>query len=159
MLRVLGMLVVLAGLIPACFAECEATPYAALPVAAVRPPSVAPPADAIAACPRIVAFDGRQYEYAAWGPWEIEAHALSEIGRASGSNHPLTADEQRVYAIDGVPPATAIAMRPAGGEDVAVLLTEGTPFTAGLCPYLIGDRPISCDQPSEGPPSVQPKAP
>ena len=108
----------------ASVADSEATPYARLPVAAVRPPLVAPPTAAIAVCPRLVAFDGRQYEYAAWGPWEIEAGALSEIGLASGSNHPLTADEQRVYAIDGVPPATAIAMRPAEGEGVAVLLTK-----------------------------------
>jgi hypothetical protein len=159
MLRVLGMLVVLAGLIPACFAECEATPYAGLPVAAVRQPLVDPPPGAIAACPPLVAFDGRQYEYAAWGPWEIEAEALSEIGLASGSNHPLTAHEQRVYAIDGVPPATAIAMRPADGEDVAVLLVQGTSFTAELCQYLMGPRPPSCDQPAGEPASAKPKAP
>ena len=159
MLRLLGMLAIVAGIVPGCQTECVATPYARLAVAALRPPPAAPPPVAIGACPRLVAFDGRQYEYAALGTWDIEANALNEIGVASGSNDPLTEEAKRVYAIDGIAPASAIAMRTSDGGDLTVLIPRGTTFTPALCPYLAGDRPLSCDEPAGEPPSTSPKAP
>lgn len=138
MLRLLALLIVLCALMPGCFARpCEATPFAALPVAALRPP-VAPPApDAIAACPWMVSFDGRQYTPAAGvSGWRVEDDALTELGPASGSNTPLAEEERNVYALDGVPPSVAIALRLGDDGGVAVLVPDRYSFSPVLCPYL-----------------------
>ncbi|HET7520109.1 MAG TPA: DUF6281 family protein, partial [Candidatus Limnocylindria bacterium] len=122
---------------------CQFKPISHLPVAAIsapRPPLGAP--YATGACPSWVRFDGFQYTDTglanSWrGAFDIAEADLTPIGRAEGATiqaGPFSDDT--VYAIRGVDPADAVAMRYASGEaPFAVLMASYDP-PPELCPYF-----------------------
>lgn len=91
--------------------------------------------------PASITFDGQTYQFQRPGRYlTLEQSDLSEIGEASGINHPYVEDTT-VYAIEGIDPAAAIAMRSAPGAaddlgpmgELIVLYVDDYP--QALCPF------------------------
>lgn len=132
----LGAAVVLTALLPACGGECTTEAFAVVPVGHVGAPATGPAANAAAACPVLVAYNGIDYDpRPISGAWiAIGADSVEEIGTASGSNTPV--DDRRVYGLEGVPPEVAIAMRLNDGAGLTILTPYESSFNPLLCPYL-----------------------
>ncbi|MFN2417509.1 MAG: hypothetical protein ABR593_01110 [Candidatus Limnocylindria bacterium] len=119
-------------------ASCDSEPFAMIPVAAIGVPAAGPPAPAIAACTQLIAYDGRDYNLTSPEAWRVPVDSLTEIGTASGAN-PAAGDiaDRRVYALDGVKPDDAIAMRIGLAGDLTVLVRVGLDTPKEVCRYLV----------------------
>jgi hypothetical protein len=81
----------------------------------------------------MVEFDGRRYlRTGDAGSWTVQVDDLEPIGAASAANEPGWEDPA-VFAIAGVDPEDAIAMRYGSGLTIAVLLAGDLPNS--LCQY------------------------
>jgi hypothetical protein len=147
--RTLVLALMLAALLPACGGECTTQPFAVLPIAHIGAPAAEPAAHGVAACPALVTYRGIEYEVApSSGRWvDIGDDAVHEVGTASGSNTLIR--DRRVYAIDGVPPEAAIAMRLNGQSGLTILTAYGSGFNPLLCPYLA--QPLSACEDTSAP--------
>ena len=72
---------------------------------------------------------------------------------ASGSNIPV--EDRRVYALDGVPPEVAIAMRLDAEAGLTILTPYESPFNPLLCPYL-ADPASQCGSTRDAEPTKAP---
>lgn len=151
----LAAAVIVAALLPACGGECTTEPFAVLPLGQIGAPGARPGATTIAACPALVAYDGTDYDpRPPSGSFiAIPADSVEEIGMASGSNVPV--DDRRVYALDGVPPEVAIAMRLNDGAALTILTPYESPFNSLLCPYL-ADPQVECGDTRDAAPTKAP---
>ena len=105
--------------------------------------------------PASITFDGQTYQFQRPGRYlTLRESDLSEIGEASRINHPYVQDTT-VYAIEGIDPANAIAMRSAPGAaddlgpmgELIVLYVDDYP--QALCQF----ERAGVAQPAEGCPS------
>lgn len=91
--------------------------------------------------PASITFEGQTYQFQRPGRnLTLQESDLSEIGEASRVNHPYVEDTT-VFAIEGIDPATAIAMRSAPGaaddlgpmgEWIVLYVDE---YPQALCPF------------------------
>lgn len=91
--------------------------------------------------PASITYDGQTYQFQRPGRYlTLQESDLTEIGEASRINHPYVEDTT-VYAIQGIDPASAIAMRSARGAaddlgpmgELIVLYVDDYPHA--LCPF------------------------
>ena len=123
-------------------ASCDTEPFGDLPVAAIHLPPTGPAGEAVAACTRLVSYDGRDYRLdSQFGSWNVPEESVNEIGLADGGNAAAgEIDDRRVYALDDVDPADAIAMRIGPGGDLTVLVHADLLDRDVACQYL--DPPV-----------------
>ena len=123
----------LTGCIPG-IGDCAMAPLGALPIAAIAPPKgpgLGPPATS---CASMVDFGGRRYFRSGDArSWTVQIDDLEPIGAASAANETAWEDAT-VFAISGVDPEDAIAMRYGSGVTIAVLLAGNV--SSSLCRYL-----------------------
>lgn len=95
--------------------------------------------------PASISFDGQEYQFQRPGRYLTLTEAdFSEIGEASRVNHPYV-EGRTVYAIRGIDPATAVAMRSAteaaddrGPMGEFIVLYVGD-YPEELCQYEIAN--------------------
>jgi len=93
----------------------------------------------------MVEFDGRRYHGSGGGDaWAVAIDDLQPIGLASAANGSAWEDNT-VFALSGVEPEDAIAMRYGSGATIMVLLAGEV--TESLCPYMTSpeDEPTCGD--------------
>jgi len=115
---------------------------------------------AAGACPIRVEYDGRLYEdtratsllYDAWGLTEDDLAPIGHASRSTVGSFTYAADT--VYAIRGIDPVNAIAMRDRSKSGIVVLVKDRNRFPDALCQYLTKSptyAPAVC-------PSAQPRS-
>lgn len=109
----------------------------------VIPGADQPHVDDVGACPALVEYDGVRYQDTRGGMglfdvWTLTDDNLTPIGRATAAMPTvLPFADDTVYAVEGVDPGDAIAMRGASPRgQIVVLFANAIPFPDELCPYF-----------------------
>ena len=149
--RLAGVLVTLA-LAPVGLGGCG-TPSCLVPIQSVVPAGLVavPPVEGrprtnASVCPPVVEFSGQPYyeterTFLIVDAWSITAADLTPIGRATRAAPGHQIEDDTVYAIADVDPATAIAMVPDRATDDVAVYVFRAEVPRALCHYLRGEPP------------------